>query len=328
MADLSTKWTGLNLKGPVIVSSCGLTADQEKVALMEKAGAGAVVVKSLFEEQIRNEVEYLSASGSDHTEMDDYMHSYIRHNSIAQYCANITRLKSTLSIPVIASINCYTPGTWVEFAKEMQKAGADAIEVNLYEIPLDKNLSPEIIERRYLDVVKEIVKSVTIPVSVKIGQNFTSITNFINKLYSFGAKGVVIFNRFFTPDINLDSLSLVPSSPLSHEYEYIHNLRWTAIISSSVSSIDIATTTGIHTPDAAIKTILAGAKAVQICSTIYKNGIDRITLINEELAKFMDERNFSSIEQMRGILNYSCIKDPAMYERVQFMKSFGGYKNV
>ncbi len=317
------KYMGLNLNSPIIVSSCSLTADPQKVKQMEEYGAGAVVVKSLFEEQIRNEVDFLSQAGDSHTEMGDYLHNYVRQSALWKYTKTIRDLKSIVKMPVIASINCYTAGEWVEYAKEIEKAGADALEVNLYDLATDPVTSPEHIEAGYCTAVRKVVNSVKIPVAVKIGSHLTSIANFVGKLVGCGAKGVVMFNRFFAPDIDIDNFSLRPSAALSHESEYREVLRWTAIVSSVVKGIDISTTTGVHSSESMIKEILAGAETVQICSVLYKKGLSVISDFNKDLAAFLEKNNLESPEQMRGRLNYSNIKDPAMYERVQFLKTFG-----
>lgn len=323
MATTEVKYLGLDLKSPVIVSSCSLTADVDKVVEMERHGAGAVVMKSLFEEQIRGEVEFMASAGHSYPEMDDYLHAYIRSNSIAQYAEKVRSLKKAVSIPVIASINCYSSGEWVEYARQIESAGADALEVNLYDLSVDPQTSPASIEENYLKVIKTIVSELKIPVAVKIGPHFTSIVNFVDRAASSGAKGVVIFNRFFTPDIDIENFRLIPATPLSHEGEYAETLRWTAILSSAVSSIDIAATTGIHTPESAVKEILAGASAVQICSIVYKKGPAVITEFNDYIRHFLEKNTVGTLSQIRGRLNYSTIPDPAMYERVQFMKTFG-----
>ena len=325
MSNLSVKYLGLELSSPIIASSCGLTADLQKVIEMEQKGVGAIVVKSLFEEQIWNEVDFLSQAGSDYPDMDDYLHNYVRQYSINNYKEALKSFKANVSIPIIASINCYTPGEWVSYAKEIEDAGADALEINLYELTTNPKTTSEQVEKGYCDVVRDIVKSVRIPVSVKISSHFTSVVSFVDKLVACGVKGVVIFNRFYTPDIDLDSLSIVSASPMSSPEEYLQTLRWTAIISSSVKNIDISVTTGIHTSSSAIKQILAGAETVQLCTTLYKNGLGMISTINQEISEFMEKNNFSSVEQMRGRLNYSTIKDPAKYERVQFLKTFGSF---
>ena len=322
MADITSSYMGLKLKSPIIVSSCGLTADSDKVAEMEKCGVGAVVVKSLFEEQIANEVDFLASASHDYPEMGDYLHNYIRQNSIAKYVANISEIKAKTSIPIIASINCYSSGEWISYAKEIERAGADGLELNLYDIPLSGKEDAEKVEKSYCKTVKKVVDSVNIPVAVKISSHFTSIVNFVKSLYSCGVKAVVIFNRFFTPDIDLDKLTLTSSSPLSHPEDYLTVLRWTALLSSTIQNMSISVTTGIHSPESAIKQILAGADTVQICSVVYKEGLKVISDFNEALKKFMDDKNFENLSQMCGRLNYSNIPDAAMYERVQFLKTF------
>ena len=317
MATTDVKYLGLDLKSPIIVSSCSLTADVDKVKEMESCGAGAVVMKSLFEEQIRGEVEFMASAGHSYPEMDDYLHAYIRSNSIAQYTEKVRALKDAVSIPVIASINCYSPGEWVEYARQIEAAGADALEINLYDLALDPRTSPAAIEDGYVSVVRSIVSELKIPVAVKIGPHFTSIVNFVDRIASAGAKGVVIF-----PDIDLEKFCLVPAAPLSHEGEYAEILRWTAILASAVK-IDIATTTGVHSAESALKMILAGADAVQVCSVIYKHGPAVIKEFNGKIAAFLEKNNVESLSQIRGRLSYSSIPDPAMYERVQFMKTFG-----
>ena len=322
MATTDVKYLGLDLKSPVIVSSCSLTADVDKVKEMESCGAGAVVMKSLFEEQIRGEVEFMASAGHFYPEMDDYLHVYIRSNSIAQYTEKVRALKQAVSIPVIASINCYSAGEWVEYARQIEAAGADALEINLYDLALDPRTSPASIEDGYVNVVRSIVSELRIPVAVKIGPHYTSIVNFVDRIATAGAKGVVIFNRFFTPDIDLDKFTLIPASPLSHEGEYAETLRWAAILSSAVK-IDISTTTGIHSADSALKMILAGADTVQVCSVIYRHGPSVIREFNTRIAAFLEKNNVEDLSQIRGRLSYSTIPDPAMYERVQFMKTFG-----
>lgn len=322
MATTDVKYLGLDLKSPVIVSSCSLTADVDKVKEMESCGAGAVVMKSLFEEQIRGEVEFMASAGHSYPEMDDYLHAYIRSNSIAQYTEKVRSIKKAVSIPVIASINCYSAGEWVEYARQIEAAGADALEINLYDLALDPKTSPASIEDGYVNVVRSIVSELRIPVAVKIGPHYTSIVNFVDRIATAGAKGVVIFNRFFTPDIDLDKFTLVPASPLSHEGEYAETLRWAAILSSAVK-IDISTTTGIHSADSALKMILAGADTVQVCSVIYRHGPSVIREFNTRIAAFLEKNNVEDLSQIRGRLSYSTIPDPAMYERVQFMKTFG-----
>lgn len=320
MAQLKTTFAGIQLENPVIVSSSGLTDSTEKIKALEAAGAGAVVLKSVFEEQIGAESGHIQDSGLG---ADDYLQAYVRSHALNGHVSLVKEAKEGCSIPVIASINCYSSGEWVEYARQIESAGADALEVNLYDLSVDPQTSPASIEENYLKVIKTIVSELKIPVAVKIGPHFTSIVNFVDRAASSGAKGVVIFNRFFTPDIDIENFRLVPATPLSHEGEYAETLRWTAILSSAVSSIDIAATTGIHTPESAVKEILAGASAVQICSVVYKKGPAVITEFNDYIRHFLEKNTVGTLSQIRGRLNYSTIPDPAMYERVQFIKTFG-----
>ncbi len=317
---------GLELKSPVIVSSCSLTADAGKIELMEKYGAGAVVLKSLFEEQISNEAEFLSGVSDSYPEMGDYLHGYIRHNSVADYKEKVRTIKERVSIPVIASINCYSRGEWTAYAREIEAAGADAIELNLYEMPTGRKTSPDEIEQGYCDTVRDVVKNVHVPVSVKISSHLTGIVWFADRLSSCGAKGVVVFNRFFSPDIDIDRLCIVPAPALSGPDEYLIPLRWTAVLSAVTRGLDISATTGIHDSRTALKLILAGADTVQLCSVLYKDGLEVIEKFNSDIIRFMDDNGFASVNDFRGKLNYSNIKDPAMYERVQFMKTFGEFR--
>lgn len=325
MANINVKYLGLDLSSPIVVSSCSLTSDPAKVREMQNAGVGAVVIKSLFEEQIRNEVEFLASAGQSYPEMEDYLHAYVRSNSLGKYAGNIRSIKDSVTIPVIASINCYSQGEWIEYAKEIEAAGADALELNLYEQVTKPSVDSSEVEESYLKIVKDIVSELKIPVSVKIGRHFTTIPAFVSRLSSAGAQGVVIFNRFFTPDIDLDDFSLVPAAALSHENEYLEVLRWTAILSSAVRNLDISATTGVHSAETAIKMILAGASSVQVCSVIYRKGISSITGFNDSISAFMEKNNIVNLKDVCGRLNYASIPDPEMYERVQFMKSFGNY---
>lgn len=326
MADISVQYMGLSLKSPIIAASCGMTADYEIVSSMDKMGIGAVVVKSLFEEQINNEVDFVSGVSAAYPDMENYLHVYMRQYSISQYIDKLRKIRFATSVPVIASVNCYHPGEWVSYAKEMEGAGADGLEINIYDIPLSVDRSSEDIENEYLKVIKSIVDSISIPVAVKLSTHFTNIPAFVNSLAKIGVKGVVLFNRFYNPDIDLSTMQIVPAPTLSEPTDYLPLLRWTAILSSLVKGIDISATTGLYNPSSAVKQILFGAKTVQICSVIYREGLASIAGFNSYLRKFMDEHNINTLSEMAGMLNYSNVGDPDVFERVQFIKSFGGYK--
>jgi len=321
MIDLSTTYAGMNLKSPFIVSSSGLTDSIERIGRMASAGAGGVVLKSLFEEQIIYETGNLS-EGSDHTEAEDYLRTYSRENSLDNYLSLIRGAREMVDIPVMASINCVKGSEWVDFAGQIQESGADALELNIYFLPIEKDKSPRDYETAYLDVVTSVKKQVTIPVIVKLGNGFSSITWMVDQLYKRGVAAVVLFNRFYTPDINTENLTFGSSEVLSSPADIRHSLRWIGIVSSQIKKMDLAASTGVHSGMAAIKQILAGADAVQVCSVLYRNGIDYLRDMVAEMKKWMEKRGYRALKDFRGKMNYSNLKDPSVYERSQFIKYF------
>jgi len=323
MSNLSVNYMGLQLRSPLLAASSGLTSQIDKVIAYDKAGIGAIVVKSLFEEQIVSEAEFLNNQSQDYPESADYLHHYIRHNSIAKYLKLVKEVKDSVSVPVIASINCYSMGEWVEFAKEIQDAGADGLELNIYSLPLTVSKRADEIENGYLDVVGAVAKMLRIPVAVKIASNYTSLPGFVNGLKSRGAKGVVMFNRFYSPDIDINKLRIIAADAFSYEEEYLRELRWMGIVSALVPGIDLSASTGIHTGTTVIKQILAGATTAQMCTALYKKGPNAIIQALEDLHLFMETQGFESVADFKGKLNYSNIEHPEKFERVQFMKSFG-----
>lgn len=321
MADLKTTYLGLSLKNPLIVSSSGLTGTVEKIKELEKKGAGAVVLKSLFEEQINHEAGNL-VEESMHTESFDYIKSYLKSHSVDNYIQLIRQCKQDVSIPVIASINCVSAGDWTSFAKKIEQAGADALEINLFFVPNNKNAGAEKYENTYIDILKNIKDTVSIPVSIKLGCYFTNLTNLVNSINNMDVQGVVLFNRFYQPDIDIENFSFSSGETFSTPSDMFHTLRWVAIISGTIRQIDIAASTGIHDGQAAIKQILAGAKCVQVCSVLYKKGAGQIQEMLEDIEKWMDKHNIKHIEDFRGRMSYKNIPDPSVYERAQFMKYF------
>ena len=321
MIDLSTTYGGVNLKSPLIVSSSGLTSSVERIKKMEKAGAGAVVLKSLFEEQIMFEVSSISA-GSDYPEAGDYLNAYARENSLENYLTMIRDAKAAVSIPVIASINCVKRDEWVEFAKKIEQAGADALELNIYFLPIEKDKDPREYEQAYLDLVSAVKEKTSLPVMVKLGHGFSNITWMVQQLYLRGAASVILFNRLYAPDIDTSDLSFGSAEVLSSPADLRFPLRWIGIVSSQVSEIDLAASTGVHSGLAVVKQILAGATAVQICSVLYQNGIDYIRDMIDEMKGWMEKNNYSSPSDFRAKMNYSNLKDPSVYERAQFIKYF------
>ncbi len=328
MANLETKYLGLTLKNPIIVSSSGLTNSVEKIGKLAEAGAGAVVLKSLFEEQINHEINNIiyKGEGFDYPEAVDYVKGYTRDNSVGDYLKIIKETKEKYDIPVIASINCFSSDEWVDFAQQIQEAGADAIELNVFVVNTDKNSESAAYEQLYVDVVSNVSKVVSIPVSVKLGLYFSNLVNVVNRLSVSGAAGVVLFNRFYEPDIDINKMTLTSAEVLSSPADIRRTLRWVAITSDKVKNIDISASTGVHDGEAVIKQLLAGATSVQTCSAIYKHGPKVITEMKEKLESWMDENGFNTIGDFRGKMNYGSIENSALYERAQFMKYFSSYE--
>lgn len=321
MANLSTNYLGLELPGPVIVSSSPLTASAEKVALLEQHGAGAVVLKSVFEEQILGESSSLGRY-CDFPEAADYLRNYVGDDYLRGHIALIGQCKRTVRIPVIASINCLTSGAWTDYAERIEGAGADALEANIFFQPTDADASAAQIEARYLEVVERLTERLSIPVSVKLGMRFTNVLSIARQIYYRKGRGVVMYNRFFEPDIDIENLSLTASDPLSSPDELRNALRMVGLCSALEPHLDVAVSTGVHSGGDAVKAILAGAKAVQVCSTVYENGLGVIGQINDFVGQWMARHNFGGIGQFRGLMNYRGSSDPELYQRVQFMKYF------
>jgi dihydroorotate dehydrogenase (fumarate) len=326
MPNLETKYMGLKLKNPIVVASSGLTNSVEKIKDLENAGAAAVVLKSIFEEQINNEVSHLINRDpqNQYPEAEDYIWNYTRNNSITHHLNLLSEAKKETEIPIIASINCMSASEWTVFAKDFENAGADALELNLFFVPTDRRKTAEEIEQLYLKIVSEVKKNVKIPVSVKIGFYYTNLLAMSDKLVANGADALVLFNRFYEPDINLDKLQLTASEIFSSPADIRRSLRWIGLISSQLPKVEIAAATGIHDGEAVIKQLLAGAQVTQVCSTVYINGSQAIAGMVKDLQTFMTKWNFKKIEDFRGRLSYKNIPDPMLYERAQFMKYFSG----
>ncbi len=323
MANLKTTYLGLNLKNPLIVSSSGLTDNVEKIKKLAEAGAGAVVLKSLFEEQINHEAGYLSQhETSNYPEALDYVNNYAKSNSVDEYLTLIEEAKKAVDIPVIASINCVSAKEWVSFAKQIEAAGASALELNLFFVPNDKTMKSVDYEDLYFNLVSAVKEQVNIPIAVKLGYQFTNLPYLVDQLYFRGVKGVVLFNKFYEPDIDLENMKFKSSEVFSKPSDLSRPLRWTGIISSQVDEVDIAASTGVHSGEAMLKLLMAGANAVQVSSAIYKNGPEVIGKFLEEMNAIMDQKNFKTIDDCRGLMSYRRIDDPAIYERSQFMKYF------
>jgi dihydroorotate dehydrogenase (fumarate) len=329
MANLTTRFFGLELKTPVIIGSSGLTSSVEKIKSFEENGAGAVVLKSIFEEEIYNEFQQeLKNQDVAHFNQEylDYFDYEIKKDSIKKYLDLISGIKKAgISIPVIASINCTSGSEWVFFAQKLEFAGADAIELNLFVLPSDLNRSSEQIRQYYFRVVNMVLAEVTIPVTVKISPYFSDLALMIKDLSETKLSGITLFNRFYNVDIDIENKELVPAKILSHPFEYLQSLRWIGIMSGKVEC-DLAASTGIHDYQTAIKMMMAGANALQVVSGVYKHGFEFVKEMVVGISTWMDSNGYKNIQELIGAANSQKVENPAMYERVQFMKYFGGFE--
>jgi dihydroorotate dehydrogenase (fumarate) len=340
MADLSCKYLGLQLKNPIVVGSSGLTSTLENLKIISQLGAGAVVLKSIFEEQIKFETDKFLKS--DHKEMKtwqeafqnivskeefyyeeayDYLTSYAREHTLSQYLSLISEAKREIDIPVIASINCSTQYDWQYFAKRLQDAGADAIELNVYLLPSDIETSGVDHEKVYFDIIREVKKFITIPISLKIGFYFSALSRTALKLSETGIAGLTLFNRPYNPDIDIENLQVNSSNIFSNDSEYSHSLRWVALLAGRINC-DIAASTGIHNQETVIKQLLAGADVVHMVSVFYKHHFDILPGIISGLQSWMVKHDFGSISDFKGLLSRKNVNNPATYERVQFLRIF------
>ena len=324
MANIGTTYMGLKLKSPVIVGSSSLTASLDNIKKYETAGAGAVVLKSLFEEQILREAASLDIN--DYPEASDYLNNYLRDNTVDTYLNQIREVKKTALIPIIASINCVKGGDWTAFASKIEEAGADALELNIFFMPETRTQTAQEIEQQYLATAAEVVKAVSVPVAVKISNHFTNPLNIINELYYRGVKGVIMFNRFYEPDINIEKMELGSSDVLSNHVEMRGTQRWIAKASAKIPLVDYAASTGIESGESVVKMLLAGAKAVQVCSAIYKGGGSIIKYMNDFVNEWMVRHGYRETSEFIGKMNLTNVQDSLGYERAQFMKYFSSYK--
>lgn len=324
MVDLSTRYLGLNLRNPIIVGSSGLTDSVEKIQKIEEAGAGAVVLKSIFEEEIFFEYDaVIKEAEADGVSMEqfDYFDFQLRGKKLNAYIDLIQGAKAKTSIPIIASINCVYSYEWIDFAKRIEAAGADAIELNMFFLPSDLKRNFQEQDEAYFEIVKKLVSNISIPISLKISYYFSDLGNMIQRLSNTGVSGIVLFNRFFSPDIDIDKLEIKPSFVFSAPSDIAQSLRWIAIMSQRVEC-DLAASSGVHDGEGVIKQILAGAQAVQMVSALYKKKIPYIKDVIKTLETWMEAHKYNTIEEFRGKLSQAKADDPAVYERMQFMKYF------
>lgn len=328
MTNLNVKYLRLDLKSPIIAGSCGLTNSIENLKAIEKAGAGAIVLKSIFEEEIYLEFAHeFSKLGplDNNLEFLDYYDYEIKKDNLKRYLNLITEAKSELSIPIIASINCVTAQEWGFFAKKAEEAGADAIELNMFILPSNLTQTSQDNERLYFDIVSRVASKVKIPLSLKISPYFSTLGGIIRDLSFSEIKGLVLFNKLYSPDVDIEAEQVVRTDVLSHFSDYKLSLRWIGMMTNRVNC-DLSASNGVHDWQTVVKMLLVGANTVQIVSAMYKEGFKVIGTMNENLKSWMSEHNYNTIEDFRGKLSLDNSTNLAEYERVQFMRHFGDYK--
>lgn len=330
MVDLTTTYLGLELKNPLVASASPLSEKVATVQQLEKAGIAAIVCYSLFEEQIIHESleldHYLSKDNESFAEALTYLPDIGRYSLGPEaYVEHIKSLKNAVKIPVIGSLNGVSTGGWIEYAKKIEDAGADALELNLYYLPTDMNISSQMLEDAYVSLVRDIRSQISIPLAVKLSPSFTALPHFAKRIVEAGANGLVLFNRFYQPDFDLEELEVVPNLKLSTSAELRLPLRWIALLYGRVKA-DFALTTGVHTAEDIVKAMMAGAKVAMTASALLKNGPDYATRMLVELKSWLVEHEYESIQQMQGSMSQGAVAEPAAFERANYMKvlnSFG-----
>jgi len=322
--DLSTQYLGMTLKNPLVPSASPLSRHIDSAKILEDAGASALVMYSLFEEEIRAEDElfdtFLNNQDIGHAEADSYRPFPDMNGSITDnYLAQLNQLKQSLDIPVIASLNGVSSGGWVDHALEIQQTGADALELNIYYIAADIDESGEEVEQRYIDTLKAVKCCLEIPVIIKISPYFSSVANMVRRLEAAGADGVSLFNRFYQPGIDLESLDVTPQLHLSHSGESLLAMRWIAMLHNKVN-MTLAATGGIHNADDAMRLLLAGADVTHLCATLLKNTPEYLGTILEQMQQWMEEHEYESVEQLKGSVSQQHAADPAAYERANYIE--------
>ncbi len=328
--DLTTSYLGMNLRSPLVVSACPLSDDIKNFKKMEDAGASAIVLYSLFEEQLRleqKELFYHTASSSNIS--SEAMSFFPEPDEFRlgpeEYLEHIRKAKEAVKIPIIASLNGSTDGGWIDYAKKMQDAGADAIELNIYAIPTNMDMPALAIEQNYIDILKHVKSAVTVPVAIKLSPFFTNMANLAQKLDDAGADALVLFNRFYQPDIDIEALEVKPQVQLSHPNAARLPMRWIAILKGKIRA-NLAATSGIHSGYDAIKMLMVGADVTMLCSTLLKNGIYHLMQIEREMMEWMQEKEYESVKQMQGSMSQMRIPDPDAFERANYMKALTSYK--
>ncbi len=328
-AELNTTYLGLKLKNPLVVSACPLTAEIDQLKRLEQAGAAAAVLPSLFEEQIEHDSMQMAEAQEFGAESFAEALTYFPQQDEfrtepEEYLETIAKAKKAVAIPVIASLNGTSKGGWVRYAKMMQEAGTDALELNIYFVPGELEMTGPDVENRYLELVAAVRESISIPLAVKIGPYFSSLGNMAQRLVESGADGLVLFNRFFHPDIDLEKLEAHPQLHLSTSAELSVPLRWIALLHGRVKA-SLAATSGIHDAPGLLKALLAGADVGMIASVLYQKGIAEVSEILAGLSKWMEEKEYSSVEQLKGSMSRENCPDPSAFQRGNYMKTLTSF---
>ena len=325
MPDLSSIYMGLKLKNPIIVASCSLVKSVDNVRKCEEQNAGAVVLKSLFEEQINVEAKrtFDHSDAAWHPESYDYIRNNQMEFSESQYLEFVKNSKRAVSIPIIASVNCSSAKGWIEYAKKLEDAGADALELNIAVMANDSKITGNEIEKHYLEIVDRVKELISIPLAIKIGPYFSSPARMAMDLSWHGASALVLFNRFYQFDIDTEKLAVTAGNRFSATAETCLTLRWIALLAGRIKC-SLAASTGVHTGQELIKHLLAGADAVQVCSTLYLNGLGQINVMLKELSDWMEDHDFDSIDIFHGMLSQRKSETPESYERLQYIKALVG----
>ena len=320
MADLTTDSLGLHLPSPLVVASSALSNRIENLEAAEGHGAGAVVLRSLFEEQLEAANTALEEELARGAESNPEARTYFPPQRVGphEYLSLVEKAKRTLQIPVIASLNCAAPGSWTGYAKDIERAGADALEVNVYSVEADPAVSAAEVEKRYLDAVRSVRSSIKVPIAVKLSPFFTSLGHFVARLEEAGANGIVLFNRFLQPDLSLEKMAAAPSMTLSAPAEALLPLRWIALLHGRVQA-HLAASTGVYDAPGALKQILAGAQVVQLASALVKNGVPHLGKVVAGLEDWLDKHGAGSVDDVRGSLSQRAVQDPAAFERAQYV---------
>lgn len=331
MIDLTTQYLGLTLNNPLVASSSPLTDNLDDAKRLEDAGAAAIVLPSLFEESVQHEQKqlekYVHSQALGHYEADSFQPVPEDYSGeLDNYLQHLQQLKTALNIPVIASLNGISNSGWIDYSKEIMQAGADALELNVYYVATDPEQTGKEVENRYIELLIRLKQQINLPVSMKLSSQFSSMANMVTKLQAAGANGVVLFNRFYQPDIDLETLKVTSKIELSNPIESLLRIRWIALLRSRVD-LSLAATGGFHSIESILKALLAGADVVQLCSVLLNNGPEYCSELLQQLEHWLEEKEYKSVKQMQGSVSQSCAIEPAAYEHSNYVNIIKGYRS-